>query len=333
VPSLIEVFTAATAGLLSFLSPCVFPLVPSYLAMLAGSSVAELRTVTGGAAATVGQSTGAADIRRRAFLRSLFFTLGFTVVFVLLGLVFSQANAMIGGQSRIWSVIAGLVVIVLGVNVAFDLLAFLNIEKRFHAARRPGGLVSSFLFGAAFGAGWSPCVGPILASILLMAGTGSLAKAAILLAFYSAGLALPFLLAGTFFGRLEGVLKALKKRMGLVKAISGLLLVVIGLYMALGDFRTLSGDLVRAGYALQEATDQHPLVLRLVVSLLYGLLTVVLVSFSRRRTSQSDGESKKKSFNIGLAAGVLSALLAVAEGVGLLNTARLMASWLLYQGI
>jgi len=330
---LIELFTAGAAGLLSFLSPCVFPLVPSYLAMLAGSSVAELRTVTGGAAAAVGPSADAADIRKRAFLRSLFFTLGFTVVFVLLGLVFSQANAMIGGQSRIWSILAGLVIIVLGVNVAFDLLAFLNIEKRFHATRRPGGLVSSFLFGAAFGAGWSPCVGPILASILLMAGTGSLAKAAILLAFYSAGLALPFLLAGTFFGRLEGLLKAMKKRMGLVKAISGLLLVAIGLYMALGDFRTLSGDLVRAGYLLQETADQHPLTLRIVGALVYGVPAAALVFFSRRRAMKAAGESPAKPFSFGLALGILFALLAAAEALGLLSSARLVSSWLLYQGI
>lgn len=303
------------AGILSFLSPCVFPLVPSYLAMLAGSSVGDL-----------GSGDDAA-LRRRTFFRALAFSLGFSAVFILLGLAFSQAGAMIGGGGRFWSAAAGTLVVLLGINTAFDLVSALNIERRFHFAGRPSGYLSSFLFGAAFGAGWSPCVGPILASILFLAGSGSLLQAAALLGVYSLGLALPFLAAGLFFGRLKGLMDRLKRRMAAVKKLSGLLLVLIGLYMIFGNLRTLSADFVRLGYGIQDFAAANAQAARIGAAAFHLLAATASVAAAllRRRAG--------KRGRAAAAAAVFFALLSALEAAGLISTLELIASWLLFTGI
>ncbi|QQO08031.1 cytochrome c biogenesis CcdA family protein [Breznakiella homolactica] len=321
-----EFISAFAAGLLSFLSPCVLPLVPSYLAMLAGSSVSELRSRAGG------DSAGGESGRNAALGRSIAFTLGFTAVFIIFGLVFSQARAMVSGHSRIWNTIAGAVIVILGFNILFDFLSFLNREHRFRGAGRPATMVSAFLFGAAFGAGWSPCVGPILASILFLAGTGSLLKAAALLLLYSLGLALPFILAGLFFGRMERILGAVKRHMKAVRVISGLLLISIGLYMILGDLRGLSGTLARAGYSLAAAAERQPLAFRIGFAVLYGAAAAAFCAgFIRKRRKNPGGPPARGGWLA--AAMVVFILLAAGEAAGIVTTPRLLSSWLTFQGI
>lgn len=307
------ILAAFAAGLLSFLSPCVLPLVPSYLAMLAGTSVASVRD---------------ALPRERAlvFGRSIAFALGFTVVFVTLGLVLSRATAMIGGASRTLSVAAGLAVIILGLNVTFDFLKVLNREARFHPASRPAGAVSAFLFGAAFAAGWSPCVGPILASILFLAGTGSAGRAAVLLGLYSFGLALPFLAAGAFFARLERPLGYIKKHLKTVRLASGALLVLIGSSMLAGNFRTLSGSLTRWGYALDGLTGTEALVARGAFTAFYGALACLAAIYGFRAIPVA-----RRAIAFCLAASALT--LALMEASGVLISARTVAAWFLFQGI
>ncbi|OHE61499.1 MAG: hypothetical protein A2Z99_09905 [Treponema sp. GWB1_62_6] len=305
-------FAAFTAGLLSFLSPCVLPLIPSYLGMLAGTSVAELRS--------------ASSDRLRILALSLAFSAGFSAVFIVLGIVLSSAANMLGGMSRSWTVAGGIVVILLGLNVAFDFVKILNMEARFHISRRPSGAVGAFLFGAAFAAGWSPCVGPILASILLLAGRGSAGSAAGLLASYSAGLALPFVLTGAFFARLEGVMAVLKRRLGVVKLVSGGFLVLVGAAMAFGSLSVLPAFLSRLGYRLADLAEVSPGSVRTAFSIAYGALSLAfaLPLFLGRR---------RRGWKVLAALAFGFFLLAILELSGFTESARVYSSWLLYQGI
>jgi cytochrome c-type biogenesis protein len=322
-----EFLTAAVAGLLSFLSPCVFPLIPSYLAMLTGTSVKTLKESTGEGGLQVDESLRL--VRRRALLRSIAFSLGFTTVFVLLGLIFSQASAMIGGSGRTWAIIAGLVIIILGLDTIFDFISFLRMEKRIQLQKRPQGYVSAFLFGSAFGAGWSPCVGPMLASILFMAGSGSLVKAGLLLATYSLGLAVPFILASLFLGSLQGLMQKLKEHLGTVKLISGLILISIGLYMMLGDLRQLSALFTRLGYTLQSSAEAQPQLFQIGTAVLYALLALIILF-----AGKWSGKGAKNSHSpLKVVLTILFLLLAILELTGTISTIRLISGWLLFQGL
>jgi cytochrome c-type biogenesis protein len=215
-PSMLLVFTA---GLLSFLSPCVLPLIPSYLGIL-------------GSAKPGGKSA--------LFVTTVSFILGFSAVFVVLSILISTAFFLMGGVSRYIRIAAGIIVIILGLNIVFDFLSMLNYEKRFHA-QRPRGLAGAFVAGAAFGAGWTPCIGPILTSVLLLAGQSGKAGIAVLyLALYSAGLGLPFLLAAAFFDRFLASAKRLRSYLPLIKKISGIVLIVMGLLILTGRFSALN---------------------------------------------------------------------------------------------
>jgi cytochrome c-type biogenesis protein len=141
-----------------------------------------------------------------------------------------------GGVFGYINLISGVIVIVLGLNTIFDFLSMLNYEKRFHLKNKPKGIIGAFLAGGAFGAGWTPCVGPVLASILLLASnSGSVWRSVTYLVFYSAGLGLPFLLASFFFNAFVTVSAKLRKHLPLIRRISGALLVVIGILIIRGD--------------------------------------------------------------------------------------------------
>jgi cytochrome c-type biogenesis protein len=224
----VSILLAFGAGLLSFVSPCVLPLIPSYLAFLGGIGLDRT------AAPDTGSVPGPAD-RPRLVAATVSFVLGFSAVFTVLSLLFSGTFFLLGGAARYINLAAGSIVIILGLNVVFDFLKFLNYEKRAHITGRPRGLPQAFLTGIAFGAGWSPCVGPFLGSILLMAGqTGKTGQAVLCLSAYSAGLGLPFLAAGVFFDRfLKGAAK-LRPHLPLIKRIGGLFLVGVGVFILLG---------------------------------------------------------------------------------------------------
>ncbi len=324
--NLIEFPMAFLAGLLSFLSPCVLPLVPSYLAMLAGSSMDELK-----------KSGDKFDprIRNRALARSLFFALGFTIVFVVFGLIFSQAGTLVGNNLQAWTIAGGIIIILLGFNIIFDMFSFLNIEKRLHVKGRPGGFFSCLLFGAAFGAGWSPCVGPMLASILFVAGTGSLGRSGALLLLYSLGLALPFILAAFFFSRLEGLFRSIKKHMRAVKIVSGSLLVLIGLYMIFGQMRSLPGTFAKWGYRLESFSLANPFLSDMIFSLIYGVLFLacVVLRIRKRKKLKAEGLETKSTGLALLILGLAFGVLALLEACNVISTPGIIASWLRFQGI
>ena len=224
----LSILIAFGAGLLSFLSPCVLPLIPSYLCILGGTSV-DTGTLRDG------------KLKPRLVAGTVSFILGFSAVFIVLSIVFAATFSLMGGVSRYINWISGAIVIVLGLNILLNFLPFLNREKRFHPRALPHGAAGNFLAGAAFGAGWTPCVGPVLGSILLLASqNGGIPRAALYLSAYSAGLGIPFLLASLFFNAFMKTSEKLRARLPLIQRISGALLVVIGVLIVTGRYQALN---------------------------------------------------------------------------------------------
>ena len=219
---------AAVAGLLSFLSPCVLPIVPPYLAYMGGVTVTELDE--------------AAAARRRVLLAAVMFVLGLSTVFLLLGMAFSSMGRLLL-QWQGWFVpLSGAVVMVFGAHfIGIFRLRFLDREARIEAGDRGGSALGAYVLGLAFAFGWTPCLGPILGTILgLAASEASLPRGSVLLAAYALGLGIPFLAVAAFFPRLKGVMAWMKRHMGRIERISGLLLWTVGLMMVTGQFTAFS---------------------------------------------------------------------------------------------
>lgn len=219
---------ALLAGVLSFLSPCVLPIVPPYLAYMGGVSVQEM-----------GQTRTA---RRRAMVAAAFFVLGLSTVFLFLGFAFSAVGRLFL-QFQDWFItIAGMTIMVFGVHFLGVLrLPFLMREARVDAGDRGGSALGAYVLGLAFAFGWTPCLGPILGAILgLAASEADLARGTTLLAVYALGLGIPFLLVAAFFPRMTGVMGFMKRHMDRIERISGLLLWTVGLMMLTGQFTDFS---------------------------------------------------------------------------------------------
>ena len=224
----LSILIAFGAGLLSFLSPCVLPLIPSYLCIIGGTSLS-------------GAVDTNSEIKPHLVARTASFILGFSAVFIILSILLAATFSLMGGISRWINWISGAVVIILGLNIIFDFLSFLNYEKRFLFASAPRSIAEAFLAGAAFGGGWTPCVGPVLGSILLIAAqSGGIPQAAIYLVFYSAGLGIPFLLAAIFFNGFVKTSAKLRDHLPLIRRISGVLLVIIGILIITGRYQELN---------------------------------------------------------------------------------------------
>ncbi len=227
------------AGLLSFLSPCVLPLVPAYLSYISGESVEQLRLVRGA-------GTGIA-LRRRAVVQSLWFIAGFSMVFVLLGASASMIGQWLLAHMASLGKVAGIVIVAFGLHYAgFIRIPFLMMEARFDAravdaSRGMGALV----LGAAFAFGWTPCVGPILGAILAIAGAQEeMMRGVALLALYSFGLAIPFLLAALATDAFLRWSQGFRRHLVLVEKLSGGLLIIVGMMIFAGSFSIVSGWLL-----------------------------------------------------------------------------------------
>lgn len=220
---------ALVAGLLSFLSPCVLPIVPPYLAYMGGVSLGQM-------------DEGGASARGRVFLAAVFFVLGLSTVFILLGFAFSAiGRAYLSAQD--WFLYgSGVLIMVFGAHfVGVIRIPFLDREARLDAGDRGGSAFGAYLLGLAFAFGWTPCLGPILGAILGLAATeGDVARGTTLLAAYAIGLGLPFLLVAAFFPRLKGIMAWMKRNMGRIERTSGLLLWTVGLMMVTGQFSAFS---------------------------------------------------------------------------------------------
>lgn len=223
----VSFIAAFAAGIVSFLSPCVLPLVPGYLSYVSGVSLEEM---------SAGDRSAAAG--RAVLINTLFFVLGFTIVFVTLGATASSLGSLMLQQQRWLERIAGALVVLFGLHMMGLLkISWLYREKRFHGPDHSRGPFGAMLLGLAFAAGWTPCIGPILASILALAATSeSLSQGVVLLAVYSAGLGIPFLLTGWATQRFLGVFQHVKRHMRLVEVVGGVMLVAIGVMIFTSNF-------------------------------------------------------------------------------------------------
>ncbi|RIK44601.1 MAG: cytochrome C biogenesis protein [Chloroflexi bacterium] len=243
--SAVGILAAFGAGIVSFLSPCVAPLLPGYLTLISGSA---------GVLAPAGGPALAQPTRLRLFWPSLIFVSGFTLVFVSLGAAASVFGDLLRVHRYELARIAGLVMILMGLVVLWGSRApFLMRERRFHLTPRAFTSSEVLLLGMAFGFGWTPCFGPILASILVYTSTAETVREGTLLLFaYSLGLGLPFLLAGLGLGQLRGVIRAVNRHAGLVIAFSGITMIVIGSLFLTGQmFRlAIAGQRLLSGIGL-----------------------------------------------------------------------------------
>ncbi|MCL4065648.1 cytochrome c biogenesis protein CcdA [Pseudomonas sp. GX19020] len=220
-------FIALIAGVLSFLSPCVLPVVPPYLAYMGGISVGEMKE---------------GRARRRILIPALFFVLGLSVIFLLLGFTMSAFGAFFLQNQVMFARVAGVVIFIFGLHFTGIIrIPILDREARLDAGDQGGSAFGAFLLGLAFAAGWTPCIGPQLGTILsLAAQEGSVSRGTFLLGVYAVGLGLPFLISALFIERAMGVMTRLKRHMKWIERAMGALLLIVGTMMVTGAFTDFS---------------------------------------------------------------------------------------------
>ncbi|MCK4532981.1 sulfite exporter TauE/SafE family protein [bacterium] len=217
----VSILIAFSAGILSFFSPCILPLLPVYISFISGLSVDELQGV---------DTENLQNSFRKIFIETLLFISGFSVVFISLGASAAYLGNLIFANQRLIELIGGTIILLFGLHVCgIFKVKRLQYEKKFHLVCKPATFIGSFIVGAVFALGWTPCVGPILGSILALAATKkNLTEGILLLGFYSLGLAIPFLLVSLSIGKIMGWLAKVKKGFNLITRITGILLIVIG---------------------------------------------------------------------------------------------------------
>jgi len=222
---------AFLAGLVSFVSPCVLPLVPAYLSFLTGSSLEELR------------GDLAAPARARVIAHALAFIIGFTIIFVALGASASALGGLLKANRHLIAQIGGVIIIILGLQMTGVFrLKFLAMDTRLHLQQANRSLLGSGIVGLAFAAGWSPCIGPILATILALASqAGGVAQGAWLLFIYSMGLALPFLALAVAFGAVLPALNRIKRFLPAIEIASGVFMIAVGVILVTDSFLRIAG--------------------------------------------------------------------------------------------
>ena len=222
---------AFTAGILSFLSPCVLPLIPAYFTFITGFSLEELT------------ENRHPEIRKKVVFSTVSFVCGFSMVFILMGASASYLGGLIYNYRDTIRIIGGMLIILMGVHLTGIIrIPGLDVEKRIYLEKKPLHFLGIFIIGMAFGAGWSPCIGPLLGSILIIAGSQETVQHGIvLLAIYSAGLALPFIFISVFIHLLLIVIKKASRVLRYVNTASGILLIIVGLILVTNKLYVLMG--------------------------------------------------------------------------------------------
>ena len=316
----LNVGIAFVAGIASFISPCILPLIPAYLSLMGGTTLSNLKQ----------------DRSRRwaAVINTLFFIVGFTVVFVVLGVVFSSTFGLLGNAVRIVNIVAGALVIVLGINFIFDFLGFLNLERRFELRRSPTSKIGSVVFGMAFGAGWTPCIGPILGSILFLAGSqGSIVKGSGLLLVYSFGLGVPFLLTGFFLSPALRQMARLKRHLGTIKIASGLFLIFIGVLILLGELKGFNAFVFGVADRLDAWAKANPAGARIVPAAVFFAFAAWGAVAYFRRWRRAERAPRLPVYPGRLVVLSVFLLLCVLSLLGIVQVPHLLALWLNFQGI
>ena len=220
---MIELFIAFGAGLISFLSPCVLPLIPGYVSFISGQSLQEIL-----------------KSKKVNFFPLVLFCLGFSTVFIILGASASYLGQTLLQNSDTLRIIAGIIIIIFSLQlIGLINISYLNFEKRFEA-KKSQNILFPYLIGLAFGFGWTPCIGPILGSILALASMeDTLSRAIILLSFYSLGLAIPFVLSGYLIQKFLIFSKNFKKNINLISKIGGIILLITGILILTNQLQTI----------------------------------------------------------------------------------------------
>lgn len=230
---------AFMAGLLTYLSPCLLPLIPSFIAYITGVSFDDLK-----------DANKAADVRRRTITHSLLFILGFSIVFILLGLTATFIGKALFQYQKFIRVLGGILIIFFGLYLTgvlrFD---FMLKERRLNIATKGATYLGSFLIGVTFAAAWTPCAGPILGSILVMAGTkASITQGAMLLTVYSLGIALPFFLTGLIINSFLAYFNRFRKVISIINIIGGIFLIIVGI-LVLTNYLSVISDRLLGGFS------------------------------------------------------------------------------------
>jgi cytochrome c-type biogenesis protein len=242
----VTLFGAFIAGVASFISPCVLPLIPGYLSFISGVSLEEMRgmpvaAAAGGGTATV--TTGVSDsAKRQVIITSLFFVLGFSMVFVALGASASALGQFLMQRLNVLGKIAGVLLVIFGLHtMGVFKISWLLQEKRVHVQSKPAGMLGAMVVGISFAFGWTPCIGPILSAILIVAAEQqSVNQGIVLLSIYSLGLAIPFLLTAIAINQFFAVFKKIRRHYHTIEVVSGLLMIVIGLLIFFDRFTIIA---------------------------------------------------------------------------------------------
>jgi cytochrome c-type biogenesis protein len=226
-----QIAVAFVAGLISFLSPCVLPLVPGYISIVSGSSLEQLKA-----------DDREASLLRTVLTNSITFIVGFSITFVVLGASATWLGQVLVSWRQLLDKIAGLILIVFGVHVlGIVKINALYQDKRFHNVEKPRGAVGSLVMGLAFAFGWTPCLGPILAGILAIASTKqTVTDGMLLLGVYSAGLGIPFLMTSLALNQFLSFYSRFKKHFHAVEMVSGALVIAVGIMMVTGSLTRLA---------------------------------------------------------------------------------------------
>jgi cytochrome c-type biogenesis protein len=222
---------AFLAGFLSFLSPCVLPLIPAYFTFITGFSLEELTEKHN------------SEIRKKVVFSTVSFVCGFSLVFILMGASASYLGSLIYNYRQTIRIIGGILIVLMGVHLTGIIrIPGLDVEKRIHMEKKPLHFLGIFIIGMAFGTGWSPCIGPLLGSILIIAGSQETVRQGIvLLAIYSAGLALPFIILSLFIHLLLKAIKKASRFLKYINATAGILLIIVGLILVTNKLHVFIG--------------------------------------------------------------------------------------------
>ncbi|MDR2842093.1 MAG: cytochrome c biogenesis protein CcdA [Spirochaetaceae bacterium] len=325
----ITILTAFIAGLLSFLSPCVLPLLSTYLVFISGNNIQGLAQ----------DKRFFSKNQRRLIADTLCFIFGFSCVFVVLSILLYGFFIFMSGINTILNIISGSIVIILGLNIIFNFIPFLKYSTEetcatctpkhtilstsensvLHPTKRPKGFLGSFLVGLAFGAGWTPCVGAFLGSILLLAGqSGKMALSALYLVVYSVGLGLPFLIAAFFWGTFLEFIAKIKRMMTAIKIISAVFLIGMGLLMLFGRFFYLNSFFLKTGYVITEWAQSGAASVKIIPACVFLFFAILIATV---RIAQ------KKLFSTTIIISIICIALAVLNGLGVISVADLLVKW------
>lgn len=307
----VNIFLAFIAGIVSFLSPCIFPIIPSYIGYIGAATYSDGYKKNSGALKLI-----------------LFFVLGFTIVFTAMGVAFSSLGLAFNNYANIITKVSGLLVILLGLNMIFNFISLLDYEKRIKYSSRKKGLFSSLLLGMAFGAGWSPCIGPILASILFLAGNSdTVLSGLILLLSFSIGLGLPFIVSGLSIAKFREKTQGVKRHLGKIRVLSGLFIISIGIFITLNRLSNINIALYNLSLSFTKVYLDNKSIFNTIFSILFMIPSILtFIKFIKKIKSN-------KRFIPTLLIPISFGIVSILSIIGKIRWDVIIGKYLTFQGI